>query len=514
MSNRQVEKYSIFELTFHGQEPVYSYIKVNCSAVFTNGDKKVELKGFYNGQGEYIVRFMPDELGIWTYEVLSSYFDAVEGQFLCVENKGDNHGPVITKGMFFEYADGTRYIPIGTTCYAWTHQSEALIEQTKKTLAQSPFNKIRMGVFPKSLVYNNNDPEHYPFTRKEDGSWDVHRPDFTFWMDLERHIKDLLGMGIEVDLILFHPYDRWGFSKFTLEEDLAYLDYCIRRLSAFRNIWWSLANEYDTVFNKPSEDWDTFGEFVSSHDPYKHLISNHNCMHLYDFKKPWITHCSIQSPYVHRTLEWRNEFQKPVIVDECGYEGNIEEPWGHLSPFEMVHRFWAVTSKGGFCSHGETYYRDDEVLWWAKGGELRGESVERIAFLKEVLYSLNGEIQPQESKILMDPNDLESTDDQEIQNNPALKAWFAKFTALDWENYKLHNNTYRAKHGDNYQLVYLGKSCQVTCTLELPENIEYNIDLIDVWTMTRETVIARASGKTKVQLPGKEGMAVIATMIQ
>lgn len=29
------------------------------------------------------------------------------------------------------------------------------------------------------------------------------------------------------------------------EDNLIYLDYLIRRLAAFPNVWWSLANEYD-----------------------------------------------------------------------------------------------------------------------------------------------------------------------------------------------------------------------------------------------------------------------------
>ena len=46
-------------------------------------------------------------------------------------------------------ADGTPFYPFGTTCYAWIHQPEALQRQTLESLAQNPFNKVRMCVFPK-----------------------------------------------------------------------------------------------------------------------------------------------------------------------------------------------------------------------------------------------------------------------------------------------------------------------------------------------------------------------------
>ena len=75
-----------------------------------------------------------------------------------------NHGPVRVRTTFhFAYADGTPYFPIGTTCYAWTHQGDALEEQTLATLKHAPFNKMRMCVFPKCYAYNQNEPPLYPF---------------------------------------------------------------------------------------------------------------------------------------------------------------------------------------------------------------------------------------------------------------------------------------------------------------------------------------------------------------
>lgn len=197
------------------------------------------------------------------------------------------------------------------------------------------------------MVYNNNDPERYPFTKNAEGKWDVHNPDLGYWTDLENQLKDLMDMGIEADLILFHPYDkgRWGFDELSREDNLAYLKYCVRRLSAFRNIWWSLANEYDMVFRKTEEEWESFGNFIRQEDPYQHLLSIHNWIQLYDFKRPWITHCSIQSALVHKTEDWKNEFQKPVVIDECEYEGNIEESWGHLRRSKWHTAFGRLPSR-------------------------------------------------------------------------------------------------------------------------------------------------------------------------
>ena len=59
-------------------------------------------------------------------------------------------------------------------------------------------------------------------------------------------------------MILFHPYDwdKWGFDRMTDEVDDFYLKYVVARLSAFRNVWWSLANEFHLVHGKTDDDWE------------------------------------------------------------------------------------------------------------------------------------------------------------------------------------------------------------------------------------------------------------------
>ena len=83
-----------------------------------------------------------------------------------------NHGPVRVANTFhFAYADGTPYRQIGTTCYAWTHQGNKLEEQTLATLAASPFNKLRMCVFPEGYAFNQNEPPCFPFAGRRQDGW-------------------------------------------------------------------------------------------------------------------------------------------------------------------------------------------------------------------------------------------------------------------------------------------------------------------------------------------------------
>ena len=98
------------------------------------------------------------------------------------------------------------------------------------------------------------------------------------------------------------------------EQDERYLRYLIARLAAYRNVWWSLANEYDFLLDKkPMEQWDRFFQILEEHDPYQHLRSIHNAHLMYDHTKPWVTHVCIQHWDVKRAKEWRKQYRKPII---------------------------------------------------------------------------------------------------------------------------------------------------------------------------------------------------------
>jgi hypothetical protein len=133
-----------------------------------------------------------------------------------------------------------------------------------------------MCVFPKHYRYNENEPEQYPFERSASGSWDFNRYEPDFFRHLEQRISELADLGIEADLIPLYPYDRWGFAEMGRAADEAYLRYITARLSAWRNIWWSLANEYAILRTKTKQDWDDYLQLIQAADPHDHLRSIHN----------------------------------------------------------------------------------------------------------------------------------------------------------------------------------------------------------------------------------------------
>lgn len=505
----------MFELTMNGPVPEENQAAVDVTAEFVTGNQKYRVKGFYAGDGIYKVRFLPMETGNCRYEVKGIVNLSGEEP---VEPSAENHGPVRTCGYHFQYADGTKYLPLGTTIYALIHQPEALVNETMKTLKEAPFNKVRFCIFPKHYSFNQNEPELFAFEKEESG-WNVKKPCMAFWDMLEERIRQLASMGIEADLILFHPYDHWGFAELTKEECMTYLDYAVRRLSAFPNVWWSLANEYDLMESFEPERWGEMAAFIGENDSWKHMLSNHDFVQPWDFSHKDVTHCCLQTSEAEQIPYLQKQYGKPVILDEMGYEGNIPYGWGNLSGFEMVNRFWKSCCSGGYATHGETFMEemnDEQTLWWSKGGTLKGESPARIRFLREILESLPG---PLTSRMLdsgqqiTDREQLRKMVDDKVEgiyDNPVFRV-MCKLNDEEFKHMQLVFSQPEAHYKDEVYICYLGNMCTIHTELKLPETGKYKIEVIDVWEMTRKEVLTNVCGPVAVRLPGKPGMAVLAT---
>jgi hypothetical protein len=471
----QIERWGLFEQVLQATATGNPF-DVPFAVTYRHGNRTVETSGFHDGDNSWRFRFSPDAEGEWTWTTRSTLkdLDGQTGRFVCSPPSGANHGPAVVRNTYhFAYADGTKYVPFGTTCYAWTHQTDALEEQTLSTLRTSGFNKMRMCVFPKWYTYNHGEPPRHPFERDAAGNPDYTRFHPAFFRHLETRVGQLRDLGIEADLILFHPYDNWGYQKMPADADDRYLRYLCARMSAYRNVWWSMANEWDLMKFKTLADFDRYFRIVQENDPYQRLRSVHHSKVMYDHGKPWVTHVSLQDDDFSKTQFWLDSFRKPVLYDECKYEGNIPQRWGNISAQEMVRRFWLAVTAGAYGGHGETYlnsegWNSEGVLWWSKGGSLRGESAPRIAFLRRLL---------EEGPV----GGL----------NPLPNAYYPG----------------AAKAGE-YYLFYLDYHQPVESEFALPENVRFQAEVVDPWRMTIAPVAGTFTGKSKLKLPGAPYLAV------
>ncbi len=485
-SGEKVEQWGMFETEARATSAGNPFVDVEFGARFSLDQRTVDVAGFYDGDGVYKVRFSPDSEGRWSFETTSNVKELAgkAGEFECVAAGAGNRGPVGTAHQFhFQYADGTPYFPFGTTCYSYGFIGPPYGDETLKNLRQAGFNKVRMCLLPKPL--GKLQPVAMPFERigaalpesaenledngKSKEQFDLARLNPAYFRHVEERIQDLMAAGIEADVILFHSYDAWGFKAMGQEADDHYLRYAVARLSAFRNVWWSIANEYDLVRSKSMTDWDRFFRIVEENDPYSRLRSIHYSRVMYDYAKPWCSHASLQTYDFEKSPERLAAWNKPIVYDEIQYEGNISRRWGNLSAEEMTHRFWRATMFGVYATHGETFMTTGGRPVWSDAGELHGTSPARITFLRKLLES-------------------SGTTGLMAAENP----------------YYLN-----AGNSGGPILYYFDYHCVGEYEFPLPENEKFKATMIDPWAMTTSAVPGTFTGKSKITLSGKPYMAVL-----
>jgi len=479
----ETEQWGLFELPLKGPTTGNPFQDVKLEATFTQGHRSVRVAGFYDGDGTYRIRFMPDMQGAWTYKTISSApaLDGQSGAITCTPPTPGNHGPVGTAHNFhFQHADATPYFPFGTTTYAMLFATDSNAAASIAGMKASQFNKTRVCVLPKPI---GKGPQMLPFPSTganpagHGGTNDYTRFNPAYFQMLERRILMLQQAGVQADLILFHPYDAWGYKAMPAAVDDFYLRYAVARLSAYRNVWWSIANEYDLVKAKTMSDWDRFFRIVQAEDPYSHLRSIHHSRVIYDHSKPWCTHASLQSHDFEKSAARREAWNKPIVYDEIQYEGDVDRRWGNLSAEEMTYRFWLAIVRGVYATHGEVFGTTDDdpnpQTTWSDCGPLRGESGARLAFLRGLV----------EKSTRTGYNESEG-------------AYYMNATDAAG-NILYYFDVHRPARYD----------------FPLPANAIFSAALIDPVAMTSTPIDGTHTGKSRLQLPSKPYRAVLFTKV-
>lgn len=265
--------------------------------------------------------------------------------------------------------------------------------------------------------------------------------------------------------------------------DSLFLNYTVARLASFRNVWWSMANEWNQYLckwagasgpspcpnqrdfsdpgcgvggsNSPAYDtpvWDKLFQTVREEDPNRHLLSIHNNGYLYNYSQPWVTHFSIQHTHNKPKDLWLIYGRKPFMYDEVKYEGRLRDNWGSLSAPQMVQRFWWIAAVGAYGMHGEMKY---ECPYWSNNaGYYCGQSVEKIRWFKD--YMGNATLHP--------PFEICEGDDDGYVHTLTCGTDFILF-----HFYNGHQNASSA-----FQYVYLPKSFRM----------KNRQDLLQPWEMT------------------------------
>ncbi len=358
-SNAYVEADSILRAQFRGP-----------------GGEKLVTYGFWDGGNNWKVRFAPPAAGRWTYETVSrdpglnGLRGACEATGWTEEEKTANRTRrgfihVARTGRYFEHADGTPFLWIGDTWWAWA----------KKGI---PFERFRRLVDDRAAM---------GFTIGQmfvsGRSWlldDAREiPDFEQIRKVEQFIEYANSKGLTVWV---HPW--WSGKDLGKEvgpeKIRRWWRYVIHRFGAY-NVAWVLAGEYnmDNYGGLGLRFWKDLGEMVREEDPYRRITGAHptppgwqggadapqwstgEVLH----RERWLGYNQIQTGHAR----WRNEMIPSLIAADYARRPAkpvvVTEPWyefvrGNPPPEDVRFAAWSAILSG---AAGHTY--GGGHVWWA-----------------------------------------------------------------------------------------------------------------------------------------------------
>lgn len=370
---------SIIEITLKSKlanldQPLDSNLKV--SAIFTSpSNKKYNLQGFLYQKNTWKVRFRPDEIGNWSYQIKDITFKKI------IEIPEISNIKFVkfndSDSFSFYLEDGSKYYPLGL--------EDVMLDINYD---KNPLNQLRSATtFNPSE--NQNDIEFINFDNYLNQysnagfnlyRWGVGNASFTLWQELSNYqkidfmnnkygdelVKELRKQNYHIMMTLF------GFqppSPFSIENQenqkiiTNYLNHVIPRYSSYVDIW-EITNE--------AEVGDEWLEFVINHikkiDPYHHPIST-------NWNNPQSENLDLQSIHWYGSenifetaittknyIENYKKFNKPILFSEIG---NQEVSWDLNSAQRMRVKLWSGLFNQAYFviwnQPGSIYYNDQNA---------------------------------------------------------------------------------------------------------------------------------------------------------
>ena len=259
------KQWTVLDIVFHSNHPVKNPFEVKFGAQFRGPQNKtMHIPGFYDGKGNYILRFSPPQKGKWSFVTDSdiSSLAGQEGTVLATANSAPNqHGPLEIDHKnkeYFQYEDGTKPFVMGYEldwlfALDWKHRPEIPdAKQLIDTLAAYGYNQIVMNVYaydvswkkdphlPKKYDYGS--PDFFPF-----GGTNKH-PDYAtlnvaFFSHLDRIIDYLRQKNITAHVMIYVWNKGVNWPAMYSKADNRYFDYVVKRYEAFPNVVWDVAKE-------------------------------------------------------------------------------------------------------------------------------------------------------------------------------------------------------------------------------------------------------------------------------
>ncbi len=367
---QSVSKWGLFETAFSNSR-IYAnpFTEVSLDAVFTApSGQRMTTEGFYDGNGTWRLRFMPDELGVWRYEArFSDGAAGGSGAFRC--NRGREHGPLrvsLKNPLWFEHADGTPFYVRAFHLWYAESLSPEVLDRTLRYLQNQHFNTI---VGPHLLP-----PDRILWETGAGGKTDFRRFNLAEWRALDRVVAAMGRRGMV--LIPFNLFGGTnGMPKIATRdaEDL-FLRYWVARWSGYWNATFQPTSEWEEGFSE--EHILRVGARLRELDAGRHVASVHSlkASSVTVQRAEWFSYHTVQD----KLTDWNatkytwfvglhRRVPKPILAHECLWEGNLYQEDAGLDVDNMRKAAWTIALSGGQINYA------DEVVpprRWQRRGDV------------------------------------------------------------------------------------------------------------------------------------------------
>ena len=339
----RVECWDIFELSLDGPSSGNPFVDVRLGARFTQGDAVFTSEGFYDGDGTWRVRFMPDELGTWRYEMeLGDGAAASGGTFECVASTIPGMLDVdAANPMWFGLRGGRhrilRSLHVGDRFFASNWPDEKRTAFLDWADAQG-YNMLSI-----ASHYLNRESEGRGLGWDTPDLWNDERrlPRPEEYAKTEAILDRLAERGIAVFPFAGFIGKASDFPRDQNDQQL-YIRYTLARIGAYWNILFNVAgpepNLPSSVYLE-SDDVERLGRAIRKADPYGHPLSVHNRTGDDPYRdSDWSTYGVLQGPKttnrgrLSRGLLESHHPEKPLYAQETLWAGNRY----HKEPYTVV----------------------------------------------------------------------------------------------------------------------------------------------------------------------------------
>lgn len=255
---------------------------------FSPSGKMTTTKGFYDGDQEWKVRFMPEETGIWEYEINASdssmrqsgWFECMDsdipGMISVYENNpiwfGFKGGkPFLVRSLHI----GDRFFADGNNTQTGEIWSDSLRQEFLDWFQAQGYNMLSI-----ASHYLNRQQEKRGLGWNTPDLWDEqnHQPDPEAYRQMEMVLDDLHQRKIMV-----YPFAGFfgrgsDFPKDEKSRDL-YIEYTISRLGSCSNLLFMVGGPEPLLRKHPyltTEEIDQIARKIKLEDVHGHLLSVHN----------------------------------------------------------------------------------------------------------------------------------------------------------------------------------------------------------------------------------------------